>query len=339
MLTVSTLPSLNFKFYSFFLLYSTVRVYYHSFVLKATQAKGKLRFELIKKGMDHHHHHDQKQKHLRELLTEDQEPFLLHKHIANKRCHLKTTSLQPKKHNLFIDQTSLSTSKHVSFLCRQACFLSFTDSPDFKKTPFTSPAKSPCKAGASRFLHIPAKTAAMLLEAAIKIQSTKPKTQAQNIGFGLFGSLFKRLRNKNKAKKRELCVNDASTTIVQENVVKKMEEICEDTRRVSSAGWSESNEGKSLDLESCSTASRSDCSSPATSPFHVALQRTLTPDISSPVASPIPICHSKKVRVSSSITMLFLLIMHVYYIIIRFTIRLACFYYMMIMYKQIFGVD
>ncbi|KAK1404743.1 1,4-alpha-glucan-branching enzyme 2 [Heracleum sosnowskyi] len=241
------------------------------------------------------HHHDKK-KHLRELLSEDQEPFLLDKHIADKRCYLKTTtSLQPKKHNLFINQTS-SSSKHVSFLCRKACFMSFKDSPEFKKSPFPSPAKSPCKAAATRFLHIPAKTAAMLLEAALKIQSTKPKTQAQNSGFGLFGSFFKRLGNKNKARKREICVNDASTASVEETIVvlcsKKMEEISEDTRRVSSAGWSESNEGKSLDMESCSTTSRSDCSSPTSSPFHFALQTNLTPDILSPVASPV--CHSKK---------------------------------------------
>lgn len=243
-----------------------------------------------------HHHHNEKKKHLRELLTEDQEPFLLDKHIADKRCQLKTTtSLQPKKHNLFINPTS-SSSKHVSFLCRKACFMSFKDSPEFKKSPFPSPAKSPCKAAATRFLHIPAKTAAMLLEAAIKIQSTKPKAQAQSVGFGLFGSFFKRLRNKNKARKREICVNDASTAPAEETIVvlssKKVEEVSEDTRRVSSAGWSESNEGKSLDMESCSSTSRSDCSSPTSSPFHFALQRTLTPDILSPVASPV--CHRKK---------------------------------------------
>ncbi|XP_074370623.1 uncharacterized protein LOC141711836 [Apium graveolens] len=248
--------------------------------------------------MAHHHlhHPHDKKKHLRELLREDQEPFLLNKHIADKRCHLKTTtSLQPKKHNLFINQTS--SSKHVSFLCRQTCFMSFKDSTEFKKSPFPSPAKSPCKAAATRFLHIPAKTAAMLLEAALRIQSTKPKTQAQNIRFGLFGSFFKRLRNKSKTRKCEICVNDASTstTKVEENVgvfsTNKVEEISEDTRRVSSAGWSESNEGKSLDMESCSTTSRSDCSSPTSSPFHFALQRTLTPDMLSPVASPV--CHSK----------------------------------------------
>lgn len=242
-----------------------------------------------------HHHPDHKHKHLRELLREDQEPFLLHKHIADKRCQLKTTSLQLRKHNLFINQTS-SSSKHVSFLCRKACFLSFTDSPDFKKSPFPSPAKSPC----ARFLHIPAKTAAMLLEAAMKIQSTKPKAQAQHIGFNLFGSFFKRLRNKNKARKREICVNDASTPSVEANAVvsssKNIEEVSEDTRRVSSAGWSESNEGKSLDMESCSTTSRSDCSSPTSSPFHFALQRTLTPDILSPVTSPVS---HKKVCVTS----------------------------------------
>lgn len=247
--------------------------------------------------MAHHHHPHDKKKHLRELLREDQEPFLLDKHIADKRCQLKTTtSLQPKKHNLFINQTS--SSKHVSFLCRKACFMSFKDSPEFKKSPFPSPAKSPCKAAATRFLHIPAKTAAMLLEAALKIQSTKPKTQAHSLGLGLFGSFFKRLRNKNKASKREICVNDASSTKLEENVdvfsTKKMEEISENTRRVSSAGWSESNEGKSLDMESCSTTSRSDRSSPTSSPFHFALQTNLTPDILSPVASPV--CHSKTVR-------------------------------------------
>ncbi|KAL1829403.1 uncharacterized protein LOC108206931 [Daucus carota subsp. sativus] len=108
---------------------------------------------------------------------------------------------------------------------------------------------------------------------------SKPRTRAINIGFC---SYLKRLWDKNKARKSS----------------DKLEVNSEDAR-LSTVGWSESNEGKSLDMESSSSSSTYDyadihscenkCSS--SQPFCFALQRSSyadhTPDFLSPVASPI----------------------------------------------------
>ena len=146
------------------------------------------------------------QKYLHELLEEDQEPFFLNKYISDRRTQMKRpspkTSLQVKKRK--------STNPNTNFprnLCKSACLFSLTDTPDLRKSPlfeFTSPVKSPCKSPNAIFLHIPSRTAALLLEAALRIQkhsshvTSKPKTKAHS--FGLFGSLYKRLTQRNQKK-------------------------------------------------------------------------------------------------------------------------------------------
>lgn len=199
---------------------------------------------------------------LRDLLREDQEPFQVHKYIADKHC---SNLCKP----IFYETSSLNLT-----LCTKSCF---------KPSLFHSPRKSPYKS-AALFLNIPAKTAAVLLQAATKIHkhSSIPKTPVVNIGFC---SLVKRLRDKNKARK---CSH-------------KLEVNSEDAR-LSSAGWSESNEGKSLDLVSSSSTSTYDYTQGAdihsrenecnsSQPFCFALQRCShadhTPEFLSPVASPI----------------------------------------------------
>lgn len=172
----------------------------------------------------------------------------------------------------------------------------------------------------------------MLLDAAIRIQkqSIKNKTETKNSGFGLFGSLFRRLKDRSrKGEKREIGVNGvgvpenvssiARALSTQMNTLVVLDEkssnemgfsscSCNNSR-LSSAGWSESNEEKSLDLEtSCSSRSEEDledaerengdfgscekcfCASPL-SPFRFTLLQSpspgrRTPDFLSPVASP-----------------------------------------------------
>ncbi|KAK1375771.1 Histone-lysine N-methyltransferase SETD1B-like [Heracleum sosnowskyi] len=195
---------------------------------------------------------------LRDLLREDQEPFQFHNYISDKHC---SKLCKP----IFYETSSLNLT-----LCTKSCF-----KPSF----FHSPRRSPCKS-ATLFLNIPAKTAGVLLEAATKIH--KHSTPVVNIGFCSF---FKRLRDKNKARK---CSH-------------KLQVNSEDAR-LSSAGWSDSNKGKSLDLESSSSTSTYDytqhvdihsceneCSS--SQPFRFALQWSSsadhTPEFLSPVRSPI----------------------------------------------------
>ncbi|EOY08144.1 protein of unknown function DUF4378 - like 9 [Theobroma cacao] len=230
------------------------------------------------------------QKHLHELLQEDQEPFLLKNYIADRRCQLKNPS--PKTHLQIKKRKPISqNSNFPSNFCKNACFFSFQDSPDPRKSPlleFPSPAKSPCKSPNAIFLHIPARTAALLLEAALRIQkqsSSKTKPQSKNNGrsFSLFGSILKRLTHRNRNRKNEIA-NDGAKVSVKDILrwdstvgksnqnQKKMSSAMEEKSgcemgfsssyngRPSSAVWSESNEEKSLDrdLDTSSSCSQSE---------------------------------------------------------------------------------
>lgn len=244
-------------------------------------------------------------KHLHELLSEDQEPFQLKNYIADRRCQLKKPPLHLKKPK---PKPIIETSTSRRSLCKQACFFSFQDSPDVKKSPFLdfpSPAKSPCKSPNKVFLQIPARTAAMLLEAAMRIQkqsSSKPKSQIKNISFGLFGSILKRLRDKNRTKNLEIgAAAEVMSEKVDEKNVNEMGFSCSFSHsRLSSGSWSERNEEKDIETSSCCRSEESQeiefvdkqhfCSSPL-SPFRFSLQKSTspsnhTPEFLSPATSP-----------------------------------------------------
>ncbi|XP_059646740.1 uncharacterized protein LOC132293317 [Cornus florida] len=284
-------------------------------------------------------------KNLHDLLQEDQEPFLLKDYIADRRCQINTpipkTTLQLKKRKSIVE----TSNSRGNILCKQACFLSnFLDSPspDVRKSPFLdfpSPAKSPYRTPNTVILHVPSRTAALLLEAAMRIQkqssSPKPKTQIKNLGFGLLGSILKRLSSRNRTRKREIGGGwgggGASVSMsggrrkstgksekMQESVVDVNEKsasemgrscYCNHSRRNSTV-WSESNEEKSLDLESSSSCRSEDseelefvCQDRAnadfdscekrfcSTPFLFSLQKSpssghRTPDFCSPATSP-----------------------------------------------------
>nr|KYP71082.1 hypothetical protein KK1_010325 [Cajanus cajan] len=167
------------------------------------------------------------EKHLHELLKEEQEPFVLNKYISERRSEMKRAS--PK--------TSLQVKKRKSSanLCRSACLFSFTDTPDLRKSPlfeFASPAKSPCK-----FI-IPSRTAALLLEAAMRIHkhSSRPKPKSHSLG--LFGSLYKRLTQRTHPRNKE---------IEAPGVKLSVKDI------LSTAVCSQTNQDKSLHMETSSS--------------------------------------------------------------------------------------
>ncbi|KAK4377746.1 hypothetical protein RND71_004042 [Anisodus tanguticus] len=138
------------------------------------------------------------QKHLHELLKEDQEPF----YIATK-----TSLVQIKKQKPIIQNQTSSTSK----LCKNTCFFSFNDSPEVRESPLYM--KSP--ENGKVFLHVPARTATLLLEAAMRIQkqqsSSKPKTQIKKVKFGVFGSILKKLKDRHSKKNGENIVRISTT--------------------------------------------------------------------------------------------------------------------------------
>ncbi|WJX84774.1 hypothetical protein P8452_67308 [Trifolium repens] len=183
------------------------------------------------------------QKYLHELLKEDQEPFFLNNYISDKRNQMKitTTTLQLNKNPI--------NSKFNINLCNKntSCFFSFPQTPDLKKSPLfelTSPVKSPCK--------IPSRTATLLLEAALRIQkhsssSSSSNHKTKNKGFGLFGSLFKKLKQRNQNRKLEIETENVSVKdlLKWDSSVKRREKVVSQKE----------NEDKSLEMEmetSCS---------------------------------------------------------------------------------------
>ncbi|XP_061363932.1 uncharacterized protein LOC133307437 [Gastrolobium bilobum] len=232
------------------------------------------------------------QKHLHELLKEDQEPFLLKNYISDRRSqllkvHSPKTILQVKKQKP-IHQKIQNSSFPVN-LCKNACFLSLQNTPDIRKSPlfeFKSPEKSPCRSSNNNtiFIHIPARTASLLLEASLRIQKkSKTKTHNKNNGFGLLGSFFKRLTSRSRSRNREIEGNNNVKVSVkdilrwdssvgrrkpsngrgkeQENkdvIVAAASEVCSCEVGFTcscngSVVWSETNEDKSMDMETSSS--------------------------------------------------------------------------------------
>lgn len=292
---------------------------------------------------------------LHQLLQEDQEPFLLTKYISDRRSQIK----RPFPNNTLQVKKRKSTNPSANFpgnLCKSVCLFSLTDTPDFRKSPlfeFASAAKSPCKSPNAIFLHIPSRTASMLLEAAVRIQkhsspASRPKTKAQS--FGLLGSLYKRLTQRSQ-KKREIegggsvkvSVKDilrwdssvgrkkSSNKKEDEETVNVNASVCEVgfacsyNGRTSSALWSETNEDKSLDLETSSSGyseeihfltnhKNSTCF--CESPFRFVLQTNSPSSGHHTPEFPSPSRHATEVCLYSSSS---------YYIIIRIYIMVICF--------------
>lgn len=137
------------------------------------------------------------QKYLHELLKQDQEPFLLNKYISDKRNQIKKTT---PFSNTILQQHKKpiqNSNFHINLCKNTSCFFSFPETPEFRKSPLfelTSPAN---KTPSSR-------TATLLLEAALRIHKHSSSSKTKTKGFGLFGSLFKRLTQRNQNRKRQI---------------------------------------------------------------------------------------------------------------------------------------
>lgn len=137
--------------------------------------------------------------HLRELLKEEQEPFVLKKYINEKRSHLKKS---PPNTQLHIKRSS-PISQNPSFpknLCKNPCFFSSNDGNSTPLFDFTTPAKSPCQK--------PNNAAALILEAALRSPhsaSPSPRQKSpKNLSFGLLASILKRISLRKKTQKRRI---------------------------------------------------------------------------------------------------------------------------------------
>ncbi|KAK7345391.1 hypothetical protein VNO77_15995 [Canavalia gladiata] len=209
------------------------------------------------------------QKHLRELLKEDQEPFLLKNYISERQKQLK----RPSPNTVL--QTKNQNPKPIHQI--NLCFLSFqSTTQDIRKSPLlelASPGKSPLRSSNSIFLHIPAKTATLLLEAALRIHkhsnTTKSRNKKKNDNvLGLLRSFLKRVtKRKKEIEDEKVSVKDilrwdsSLGRCENEKEKEKGNDVCSGEvgftcschGRPSSAVWSESNE----DLETWSSGGHS----------------------------------------------------------------------------------
>ena len=282
--------------------------------------------------------------HLREFLQEDQEPFLLKHYISERRSQLKRVTPSP---NSTLQQHLKKNPQNSNFPLNK-CFL--TSLQNATKSPLLlSPKKStPLTLRPSN-----AKTASLLLEAALRIhtnKNAKPKPKP-NRALGIFGSLFKKLTNR----KRETIEGGAVAKVNKDSddddvVVVGSCEVgftCSCNGRPSSAVWSESNEDKSLDLESSSSGNSFDDSVVeeieflnkgklinaddhgffCQSPFRFSLQRSpdysgrRTPVFSSPAAAP---CRRKTEVCPFHIMIVIINVTFIYYFILMYCFNFCC---------------
>ncbi|KAI3985107.1 hypothetical protein MKX01_027193 [Papaver californicum] len=266
---------------------------------------------------------------LRQLLDEDQEPFILKNYIDEKRYLLKrSSSIVPATRA----HLQVKRRKPISEMRRKtSCFFSFHDSPDVKMSPLFSPIKSsPYRSpninnntnnnNKTLFVHIPSRTAALLLDAALGIQKQSRITNRKRKNLTLDNDEIKVsvkdiLRwDSNNGRKRitEEMIKVTKTEDSDDEIrASDMGFSCScNNSRVSSA-WSESNEEKSLDLETSSSRSDEDSDEDdfieehvrgdfrstyekefCSSPFRFVLDDSssptgqITPEFRSPVSSP-----------------------------------------------------
>ncbi|KAL8239293.1 hypothetical protein R6Q59_015860 [Mikania micrantha] len=212
-------------------------------------------------------------KHLHELLQEDQEPFHLKKFIADRRSQLRSTSTGSGKSAIVVRKRKPIINS--TFCVKHVCLFSSQNSPEFRKSPFldfpAKDSKSPCN-NAAVFLHIPARTAGMLLDAATRVQ--KPKPGSKQFKFGLLGSFLRRLKDRSTgSKSREIEPdNGTSSSPVTGKFQKKPEKSSVMETSCSSRAVDEIEEINCL----CSNSS---------SPFHFSLLTSPSPTRRKPVCS------------------------------------------------------
>ncbi|KAF6166058.1 hypothetical protein GIB67_012955 [Kingdonia uniflora] len=252
--------------------------------------------------------------HLRELLNEDQEPFILKNYIHDKRTLFHHKSQFHLKNTKPISQNSIF---HHDF-CKTACFNLKNSPTKSPKSPLFSPSKSPIRTSNPNpntlFIQIPSRTAALLLEAALRIQAQKQRPQKNSSRFGFLGSILRKLgskkRNRDKGDEIKVSVKDIlrwdsinggkkpifRNDLIENGEIKRGSDVgfsCSCNSRLSSA-WSENNEEKSLDLETSTSSSSSEELEDAingglcekglfcSSPFRFILQQTSSPDCRTP---------------------------------------------------------
>lgn len=233
-----------------------------------------------------------RKQHLHELLKQDQEPFLLSNFINDRRSLLKRSSFKSHFHLKNPKPISHSPDFSAKF-CRSTCFFSFNHSPDLANSSplfgFQSPVKTPYRSPNPVFFHVPARTAGLLLEAALRIQkqstAARSKSFGKSNGLGLLGSFLKRLTHRSRSRKREIHgdgrINDPrdGPPLPAKMAIEENEKENDSVFRLSNVTGFDFCESNLCD-----------------SPFRFVLQSSSspghrTPELSSPVSSPARLDH------------------------------------------------
>ncbi|KAL4031755.1 hypothetical protein IC575_010045 [Cucumis melo] len=233
-----------------------------------------------------------RKQHLHELLKQDQEPFLLSNFINDRRSLLKRSSFKSHFHLKNPKPISHSPDFSAKF-CRSTCFFSFNHSPDLANSSplfgFQSPVKTPYRSPNPVFFHVPARTAGLLLEAALRIQkqstAARSKSFGKSNGLGLLGSFLKRLTHRSRSRKREIHgdgrINDPrdGPPLPAKIAIEENEKENDSVFRLSNVTGFDFCESNLCD-----------------SPFRFVLQSSSspghrTPELSSPVSSPARLDH------------------------------------------------
>ncbi|KAI4371357.1 hypothetical protein MLD38_019603 [Melastoma candidum] len=113
------------------------------------------------------------QKHLRDLLVEDQEPFLLDAYISSRRLQLNKPPRPPslRKSPSFLKNANSCFSSSSSFPCHPSNNSSSSLLPRLDAATSAARVRSKAAGDNTLLLRVPTRTAALLLEAALRIES------------------------------------------------------------------------------------------------------------------------------------------------------------------------
>ncbi|KAL5976406.1 hypothetical protein ACLOJK_020737 [Asimina triloba] len=137
-------------------------------------------------------------RHLRELLKEEQEPFVLKNYINERRCRLRKPNSKAHHHNLQLKAQRPISQNPLSFLSNfrktQPCFFHSCDPEPPAKSPVFDFPKSPRRNSNAHLINVPSMTAALLLESARRIQKqSSASKKLKNRGFGFPRAMLKRI--------------------------------------------------------------------------------------------------------------------------------------------------
>ncbi|KAK9122728.1 hypothetical protein Sjap_012330 [Stephania japonica] len=176
---------------------------------------------------------------LKQLLDQDQEPFVLQHYIAERRLQLILQ--KPKRNNNPISLCKKNACLSPEITTKSPLFHFSNGTTISSPQPLKSPFRPKATANADTFfIHVPSRTAALLLEAALRIQrQSKPKPQNGRRGFSILGSILGKFGHRRKTQNRRVrdSVKDKQQRRCDHNSSDRIEERFPDFGEVENEGF------------------------------------------------------------------------------------------------------